>query len=123
MLAGTPEATLVGWDATAISNGHSNGHTRTAGHHQNGSRAAMATAEVTEQQQLLRQLQHGLHELQTRLLQDQQHLGSATSALQVSDLALTQQLETSSVQHAVLCMRRITMMAEGSNHKSSQLLR
>ena len=52
----------------------------------------MATAEITEQQQLLRQLQHGLHELQTRLLQDQQHLGSATAALQVSQIFCQQQL-------------------------------
>ena len=49
----------------------------------------MATAEVTEQQQLLRQLQHGLHELQTRLLQNQQHLGSATSVLKVSDISFS----------------------------------
>ena len=89
MLAVVPEDTLVGWDTSVISNGHSNGHTRRAGYHQNGSTAAVATAEVTEQQQLLRQLQHGLHELQTRLLQDQQHLGSATSALQVSHLSLS----------------------------------
>lgn len=87
MLAGAPktvpEAISAGWEGTAISNGR----TRTAGYHHNGSRAAVATAEVTEQQHLLRQLQHGLHDLQTRQLQDQQHLGSATSALQVSDLS------------------------------------
>ena len=55
----------------------------------------MATAEVTQQQKLLRPLQHGLQELQTRLLQHQQHLGSATSALQVSPLSPQQQLRAS----------------------------
>ena len=89
MLAGSPGAASAEWDTAVISNRHGNGHTRTAEYHQNGSRAAVATAEVTEQQQLLRQLQHGLHELQTRLLQDQQHLGSATSALQVLPFSLS----------------------------------
>lgn len=95
MLAGAskivPEARSAGWDGTAVSNGH----TGTAKYCQNGTRAAVATAEVIQQQQLLRQLQHGLHELQMRLLQDQQHLGSATSALQVSPLSRQQQLRAS----------------------------
>ena len=54
----------------------------------NGSSPAVATAvlpsaEVAEQQQALRQLQNSAHELQMRLLRDQQALGSASAALQV----------------------------------------
>ncbi len=49
----------------------------------NGSSTAVATAEVTEQQQVLRQLQSSMQELQTHFVSDQRHLGSAGSALQV----------------------------------------
>ena len=114
MLAGAretfPEATSAGWDGTAVFNGH----IRTVGYHQNGARPAVATAEIGEQQELLRQLQHGLHELQTRLLQDQQHLGSATSALQVTCISLQQQLRASPVRHTLPCTECITIMGGGS---------
>lgn len=54
----------------------------------NGSSPAVTTAvlpgaEVAEQQQALRQLQNSAHELQMRLLRDQQALGRASAALQV----------------------------------------
>jgi hypothetical protein len=45
--------------------------------------AVLPSAEVAEQQQALRQLQNSAHELQMRLLRDQQALGSASAALQV----------------------------------------
>ena len=57
--------------------------TSRAGVAQNGTSAAVATAEVAEQQQVLRQLQNSMHELQTQFLSDQKHLGSASYALQV----------------------------------------
>lgn len=50
---------------------------------QNGTRSAVATTEVTAQQQVLRQLQNSMQELQTRFVAAQRHLGSASSALQV----------------------------------------
>ncbi len=49
----------------------------------NGTSTTVATAEVTEQQQVLRQLQQSMQELQTRFVSDQRHLGSASSGLQV----------------------------------------
>lgn len=45
--------------------------------------AVLPSAEVAEQQQALRRLQNSAHELQMRLLRDQQALGSASAALQV----------------------------------------
>ena len=45
--------------------------------------AVLPSAEVAEQQQALRQLQNSAHELQMRLLRDQQALGRASAALQV----------------------------------------
>ena len=50
---------------------------------QDGASTAVATAEVTEQQQVLRQLQNSMQELQTSFQSDQRHLGSASSVLQV----------------------------------------
>jgi len=57
--------------------------TSSAGVAQNAASAAVAAAEVTEQRQVLRQLQDSMHELQTQFLSDEKHLGSANYALQV----------------------------------------
>ncbi len=73
------------WTGSPGSNGASSEQLPPSG---NGSSPAVATpvqlsSAVAEQRQALQQLQNSAHELQMRLLRDQQALGSASAALQV----------------------------------------
>ena len=80
--AGLPVPTAATNSSDSVSSFDSRVEMNGAASH-NGLSTAVATAEVTEQQQVLRQLQTSMQELQTRFVSDQRHLGSAGSALQV----------------------------------------